>query len=183
MRGWTLTKAVARPVLLADTRSFVLRTALLDALVVLDADPDAKDLLPRAEGLQLPAVVVILARRPDRHAAGCLSLFESLEPGGRAWLALGNAMAAARTLGFAAEVVRGLAVRLTVRVWTQLPLRPFREPGGSVPGCGYTRARPEGFPPTVIYRLREGREDSNPLLSDGPRPVYFARYEYEGGEI
>ena len=157
-----------------DTARLPLRIALLDALVVLDPPLDAAMLLPHAKGLLLHGVVTMLARHPDRHGAAGLALFRRLDPTTTAWVALGNALATARTPGFATAVLERLELTLSVRVFDRADA-VRDDPTVSIPGCGVWRV-PDRWPPTRLHRLfRRSDHRSDGLEFLGRHPVVSQR--------
>lgn len=165
-----------------DLERMPLRIALLDALVVLDPVIDPAMLLPHAQGLLKHGVVTFLARHPDRYGAACVELFRRADPTTTSWLALGNVLAAARTPGFAATVLGGLEVTLTVRVCDRAGA--VRDgPTGSVPGCGRWRV-PERWPPTRLHRLfRQSDHRSGGIEFLGSHPVVSQRCGRDDREV
>lgn len=158
-----------------DVARLPLRIALVDALVVLDPAIDPAIVLPHATGLLEHGVVTFLARHPERYGGACLALFRRADPSRTAWVALGNALAAARTPGFAPELLRDLEVTLTVRVVAK-GQRRVHPPVGSVVGCGYGEL-PEGWPPPRLHRLfaaTESRADDG-VCFPGRHPIVSVR--------
>lgn len=158
-----------------DRARMPLRIALLDALVVLDPVIDPAMLLPHAQAFLRHGVITFLARHPDRYGAACVELFRRTHRATTSWLALGNALAAARTPGFAATVLGGLEVTLTVRVFADARDR-FEPPTRSVPGCGLYVV-PAGWPPPRLHRLfalRAGREPEGYVFA-GRYPIVSER--------
>lgn len=168
-----------------SARSLPLRAALLDALVRLDPEVDDDVVLPHAEGLLLPAVVVFLVGRRELDAATCLALFDRVAPGEPAWTALGNTMARRGTPGFAAALLRRLELTLCVRVWTALPRAGFEEPSGRVPYCLRSAdvPIPDGWPPTALHFLEDRRYVGASLLAPGSHPIFARRVEYANGTV
>lgn len=78
-----------------------------------------------------------------------------------AWIALGNLMARRRTPGFAARVLQNHTLHRTLRVWDDDDEHPPpRKPCDGIPYDAFHRV-PDGYPPTVVYRLRlEGRHEN-----------------------
>lgn len=166
-----------------DRERMPLRIALLDALVVLDPVVDPTFLLPHARGLLQHGVATFLARHPDRYGAACLALFRTAEPTTTTWLALGNVLSAARTPGFAATVLGGLEVTLTVRVFADARDRS-EPPSGTVTGCGRAVV-PEGWPPPRLHRLfrtRDGGETAG-VVFGGRHPVVSERRGRDDREV
>jgi hypothetical protein len=143
---------------------------------------DPAMLLPHAQGLLKHGVITFLARHPDRYGAACVELFRRADPKTTSWLALGNALAAARTPGFAATVLGGLDVTLTVRVCDRAGA--VRDaPTGNVPGCGLWRV-PERWPPTRLHRLfRQSDHRSGGIEFLGRHPIVSQRCGREDREV
>jgi len=157
-----------------DVERLPLRIALLDAIVVLDPPVDAATLLPHAKGLLLHGVVTVLARHVERHGDACLALFRRSDPRTTTWVALGNALAAHHTPGFAAAVLDGLTLTVAVRVFD--PADPIRDPpAGTVCGCGRYPV-PAGWPPTRLHRLfRRSEERTGGIEFLGRHPIVSER--------
>jgi hypothetical protein len=115
-----------------DTEAFLVRAAVLDALVRIDAPIPCAPLVPQGTGLLTDGVVVLALRSPRRNLRAIREMFDRAPPAGPAWLALGNELERQDAPGFVAKVLSDVRFRLRVRVWTRVV--PWRDPGGSVPG-------------------------------------------------
>lgn len=156
--------------------------AVFDALIQLDVHVEDGLLLPYVsrEGIHMESVAAatILAVRsgaPHTQLAA-FDAFDARENSwAEAWLALGNALNAGRTApGFIARLVERLEVELKVQVVDHDKLRGW---GGSMSiGCGDGRREiPDAYPPLWSYDLSPTQREGDPLLADGPTPIYLER--------
>jgi len=151
------------------------RRAVLDALIQLNAEVPAELLAPYEQSSRAE-VIILLSRSPRANAAALLSLFVEEVPGAH-WQAVGNLLAEARAVGFAARLLRHLKVKANVSVYdADGPHDIFGGGGGGCGGgCGGEPMKPEGFPPAFYYTLVEEAVRDAVVFAPGPRPVYYLR--------
>ena len=156
---------------------------LLDALVDLNADVPAGELVPHLIRPRIHSALVLLARGGWYRDRALLELFGS-DQAARShgvWLAAGNLLADRRIQGFAVQVLGDLEFELAVRV---LDSDSAFDGGGWSSGVGigcYARIKGRpwvGYPPFPTYHL--SRKQDGVLLAPGTQPVYYERTYQEG---
>jgi len=163
------------------------RLALLDALLRLDADVPANELTPHLRGRASTPALLLLARRPALNAAALLEYFDILSGyhedriAHPDWLATGHLLAANKSHGFAASLIRQLDFHLLVCVrepgnnsGREMPL-----PGSTISGlsCGSCDVL-NGFPPVAWYELTTSGSSGMLLVAAGEPSVFALRTEH-----
>jgi hypothetical protein len=151
--------------------------AVLDAVISLRANvpaDDARKLYPEFAA----QAIIVLVRSPDGSQDALLEIFRDAKANWN-WLAAGNALANARTAGFAAVLLDRLTQHLTVSVFD-----PGQGAGGGIGGggseCGFSAAAPKsGWPSIGLYQLTQYPERmpwlTAAFLVGGRTPVYYWR--------
>lgn len=158
----------------------LVRQAALDALIRLEADVPAEQLLPLYTSSP-DEVVILLSRAPKGGERELLALFAEEAPDER-WAAVGNLLTEARALGFAARLLRELKVVASVYVYDSEGDRGYGggSGGGFGGGCGAAQ-RPEGFPPVGYYTLSLSGVRGAVVFAPGRHTVYYLRTLSAGG--
>jgi hypothetical protein len=158
------------------------RRSVLDALIRLEVDVPAEVLLPHATRFREP-VLILLARDPARNQAALLAIFErgyrgrAIDP---VTVAAGNLLAGAKSPHLAARLLPLGEMKLLISVRDDGSSMGIG--GGISAGAGSGRLHPpEGFPPTVRYRLNGRNEPGSMLVAEGRYPVYSRRLETAPG--
>jgi hypothetical protein len=165
-----IAEALARPVAGDDRARSATELALLDALVQLEARVPAATLQPLVDRWPVPALILMANATGDRDAA-LLPLVSSTT--GPLWHAVANLLVGNKPRGFAARLLTGLRLTLTVHVTTDPNslLEGGLSGGGEHMGPGWSAP---GFPPLADYRFSIEQPGAT-VLSVGPRRVYYAR--------
>lgn len=153
----------------------VVRQAVLDALIRLDAEVPAERLLPLYESSP-DEVIILLARAPKQHARELLGLFQE-EAADARWAAVGNLLTEARAKGFAARLLAGLRHTASVYVYDREEERGYNGGGGHGvgAGCGAILNVPEGFPPVGYYSLSTTEARGAVVFAPGRHTVFYVR--------
>jgi len=159
--------------------------AAFDALIRLKAAVRPKVLEPHLRARFQTQAMILFAPHAGNHPELLLRLLDA-QTGrdfGPFGVAVGNLLLRHRVPGFAPRLLRELKFELSVMVFDS----GFGGRGSSSrmlvrSGDGRLDV-PEGFPPTVIYRLSTGKKAGAVLLVDGPDAVYWTRTERTGTRI
>lgn len=155
----------------------VVRQAALDSLIRLDAEVPSDVLLP-LYAHSPNEVLILLARSPQQNQNALLTLFTDDEPTAR-WLAAGNLLAEARAPGFAARLLAGLKIKVSVYVFDRDD-RGFNTGGGCGGGCGYggERSLDAELPPVGYYSLDYWAAQGATVVARGRHVIYYTRALY-----
>jgi hypothetical protein len=153
--------------------------AALDALIRLDADVPAQELLGLPDRF-VEHAIILLARHPDRNQAALLEVIRKHRAPRDAWIAVCNLLVPRRTPGLAAWLLGKLERELRLHVHD-----PGSGYGGGVMHSSSYDGRfkvPRGYPPTTLYRLTDRKTGDAELLAPGRRPIFVTRRVVPPGE-
>jgi len=150
------------------------RRQALDALIRLDADVPANELLPLWPAHRAP-VLILLARAPGQNRVALRSLLNE-EIIGTEWVAVHNLLVSIKAPGLAMELLSHMTVRVTVLVCDAGGRCGSYGAGGGggVSNCGGVGYRP-GFPPLYHYTLTSTPARGDRLLAPGRHPIHYRR--------
>ena len=147
------------------------RFAVLDALILLDAQPPA-DLLVRYYKEHREQVLILLSEPRAGRDDILLKLLK--RESGLPWYAIAGLLLETRAAGFGAGLIEGLRLRLDVSV-VDGESRYYRGIGAGGGACHYGIYPAPGFPPIATYSLWNGAVRGATILAEGPHPVYYTR--------
>jgi hypothetical protein len=164
-------------------RCLVVRAAF-DALIRLGAPVPTKILGPHLRGPFRTQALILVARHAADHTDTLLETFDVMtaKTMGPFGIAVGNLLCSAKVPGFAPRLVRRVEMKLKIVVAderTSIGLGGGRSGGF---GDGLLLV-PEGYPPTVFYKLSTLKKLESVLVADGPHPVYYERRERKGRHL
>ena len=158
-----------RPAGLSDDYSVLI--AVLDALIWLHADVPKET--TEAIYAEFPAQALVLLSRSGDDVRDVLTRIVDSPQRPIDWLAAADLLAADPPAGFAAKLLKGIAIHAAIQV-----LSPGDEPPGSgiAGSCGgSTNSGRGGWPPAGLYYLSSHRLPDSDLLADGENAVYVRR--------